>query len=488
MKDVYLATMISLAAAVFGLVAAFARNAFITELLKAVLPYQSGLARVALLRGDRDRPCGHRHHVARTSRRAHGKSAVEVPLAADLPRRRPAAGRWSARILRPVTRPRLGDLGGAFGDLGTLLPLAGGLVIVAGVDPGGFFIAFGLATVLAGLAFRLPMPVQPQKAVAAAAIAEGWRAGWVYGAALGMGVFWLVLAATPLLTWLRQVVPTFIARGVQLGLAFTLGAQAVLLLATSAPLAAVSVVLLAVTLRYRLFGVALTLAAAVALMPRDQSLLTLAPSLPALGLPAAPDVLDGMLRGGLAQMPLTLANAIIATAALTGRYFPERPATERRLAFSTGLMNLGGALLSAGPLCHGAGGLAAQHFYGARTVWKNLIEGALALVLGLFFAPGLSSLLSAFPLPLLGSLLLLVALELLSSAQGLYGWQGWIASGMAVLAVALNIGVAFLGGFVLAYAVRLAVHRGWLPPLKGKTPAEYLARIPQRIFGTARAA
>lgn len=387
-----------------------------------------------------------------------------------------------------MTRPRLGDLGGAFGDLGTLLPLAAGLVIVAGVDPGGFFIAFGLATALAGLAFRLPMPVQPQKAVAAAAIAEGWRAGWVYGAALGMGVFWLVLAATPLLTWLRQVVPTFIARGVQLGLAFTLGAQAVLLLATSAPLAAVSLVLLAVTLRYRLFGVALTLAAAVALMPRDQSLMTLAPSLPALGLPATPDVLDGMLRGGLAQMPLTLANAIIATAALTARYFPQRPATERRLAFSTGLMNLGGALLSAGPLCHGAGGLAAQHFYGARTMWKNLIEGALALVLGLFFAPGLSSLLSAFPMPLLGSLLLLVALELLSSAQGLYGWQGWIASGMAVLAVALNIGVAFVGGFVLAYVVRLAVHRGWLPPLKGKTPAEYLARIPQRIFGTVRAA
>lgn len=43
MKDVYLATMISLATAAFGVVAALARNAFITELLKAVLPDQSGL-------------------------------------------------------------------------------------------------------------------------------------------------------------------------------------------------------------------------------------------------------------------------------------------------------------------------------------------------------------------------------------------------------------------------------------------------------------
>jgi len=47
-----------------------------------------------------------------------------------------------------MRRAHIGDLTGAFGDLGTLLPLAAGLVLVAGVDPAGFFIAFGLATVV----------------------------------------------------------------------------------------------------------------------------------------------------------------------------------------------------------------------------------------------------------------------------------------------------------------------------------------------------
>jgi hypothetical protein len=75
-----------------------------------------------------------------------------------------------------MRQPQLGDLSGAFGDLGTLLPLAAGLVIVSGVDARGFFITFGIATILSGFAFRLPMPVQPQKAVAAAAIAEQWPA------------------------------------------------------------------------------------------------------------------------------------------------------------------------------------------------------------------------------------------------------------------------------------------------------------------------
>lgn len=387
-----------------------------------------------------------------------------------------------------VRRPHLGDLSGAFGDLGTLLPLAAGLVIVSGVDARGFFVTFGIATIVAGFAFRLPLPVQPQKAVAAAAIAEGWPATQVYGAALGMGLLWLVVAATPLLSCLRRVIPAFIARGVQLGLAFTLGGQAVLLLARSVPLAVVGVVILAVTLRYRLLGIALTIAAAIALMPRETLSLAFAPALPTLRLPDLSDAFAGMLAGGIVQMPLTLTNAIITTAALSARYFPDHPVTERRLAISTGLMGLGGAVLSGGPFCHGAGGLAAQHFYGARTVWKNLIEGGLALVLGLFFAPGLSSLLAAFPMPLLGSLLLLVALELLSSAQGLFGWQGWIATGMALLALTTNIGVAFVGGFVLATVVRYSVHQGWLPTLKGKTPAEYLARIPQTIFGSTRSA
>lgn len=363
-----------------------------------------------------------------------------------------------------------------------LLPLAAGLIAIAGVDAGGFFVTFGLATLIAGFAFRLPMPVQPQKAVAAAAITEGWRASTVYGAALGMGVLWLALAATPLLSWVRQAVPAFVARGIQLALAFTLGAQALALLATSLPLAAMSGVLLLITFRYRVAGILLTCATAFLLMPKEALTGALSFSIPVLSLPTGADTIEGLVRGGIAQMPLTLTNAIIATVALTARYFPERAPTERQLAVSTGFMSLGGALLGAGPLCHGAGGLAAQYFYGARTVWKNVLEGTVAIGFGLFFASSISAALAVFPMPLLGALLLLVALELLSSAQGLYGWQGWIATATAVVGAVWNIGAAFVAGLIAAYLLREAVRRGWLPRLKGVTPAELIARIPQRLF------
>ncbi len=43
MRGTYLSTMIALASAAFGVVAALAWNAFITELVKTYLPAQSGL-------------------------------------------------------------------------------------------------------------------------------------------------------------------------------------------------------------------------------------------------------------------------------------------------------------------------------------------------------------------------------------------------------------------------------------------------------------
>src|SRR5690606_17670171 len=125
-------------------------------------------------------------------------------------------------MLRRIPRPVPGDVSGALGDLGTVLPLAAGMVVVTGIDPGAFFITFGIASIAAGMAYRVPLPVQPQKAIAAAAIGQPWAAGMVHGAGLGTGFVWLVLASTPTLNWLGRVVPKFIAQGVQVVLAATL--------------------------------------------------------------------------------------------------------------------------------------------------------------------------------------------------------------------------------------------------------------------------
>jgi len=88
----------------------------------------------------------------------------------------------------------LQELAGSMGDFGTLLPLAIGYIVVCGLDPSGFLVMMGLANIVAGLVYRLPMPIEPMKALAIIAIAQHWTPSMVYASALGMGIVWLVLA------------------------------------------------------------------------------------------------------------------------------------------------------------------------------------------------------------------------------------------------------------------------------------------------------
>ena len=75
-----------------------------------------------------------------------------------------------------------------------------------------------------------------------------------------------------------------------------------------------------------------------------------------------PDALHvaGIIHGGLPQLPLTALNSVVAVCQLSGDLFPGREARPAFVAASVGLMNLVGPWLGALPVCHGAGGLAAQ--------------------------------------------------------------------------------------------------------------------------------
>jgi sulfate permease, SulP family len=63
------------------------------------------------------------------------------------------------------------ELAGSLGDLGTLLPIVIGMILINKLSPTTVFLAFGLFYLMTGLYYRLPVPVQPLKAVGAIAIA-----------------------------------------------------------------------------------------------------------------------------------------------------------------------------------------------------------------------------------------------------------------------------------------------------------------------------
>src|SRR5512139_4023106 len=126
----------------------------------------------------------------------------------------------------------LRELAGSMGDFGTLLPLAIGYIVVCGLDPAGFLVMMGLANIVTGLVYRLPMPIEPMKVLAVMAIAQRWSPSMVYASGFAMGVLWLVFAATNLIGWIARITPKSVIYGIQITLGILLAVEALKMLST----------------------------------------------------------------------------------------------------------------------------------------------------------------------------------------------------------------------------------------------------------------
>jgi hypothetical protein len=100
--------------------------------------------------------------------------------------------------------------------------------------------------------------------------------------------------------------------------------------------------------------------------PDVLSQLSFGPSALQLVIPTLQQFKAGVLKAGLAQLPLTSLNSCIAVTQLAQQLFPQRLQKDGwrwrpgPVAVSVGLMNLVGCWWGAFPCCHGSGGLAAQ--------------------------------------------------------------------------------------------------------------------------------
>ena len=188
-------------------------------------------------------------------------------------------------------------------------------------------------------------------------------------------------------------------------------------------------------------------------------------TLPPLTLPRLSDVWQAMLLAGFAQVPLSITNAVIATAALIGEYFPDKAVSERKLMLNMGVMNVVASLFGGMPMCHGAGGLAGQYYFGARTGGTPILEGLIEVGIGLFLSRSIANVMAAFPMALVGGMMFLVGIQLGKGAVKLRGWKLALCLVTVGLSVAVNMAVGFLVGLALAYGVRALKRRRALPCL-----------------------
>ena len=326
-----------------------------------------------------------------------------------------------------------GDLGGALGDLGTLLPFLVGFIVLAGVHPTAILLAFGLCLIAVGWRLGIPFPVQPMKAVGAAALASAAVGGHNMPAVLALaalitGVFWLIAAWSGLARWLARHVSRDVIHGVVLGLGIALIVAGLRRIEGDAVLGAASVVLALVLLGR---GGWLTMPALMAVgwavgswrQPELLQALASAPWAPHLPAPQwptfnQPGVWLAAIGLAAAQIPLTFGNAILGIVAETRRLFPAVALDENRAARGTGLMNLLAGGLGAPPMCFGAGGMAAQVACGARTGRAPIFLGSMLLLAGLFASGQLTALLSLLPAGTLGAMLFVAGFSLTIGTAG----------------------------------------------------------------------
>jgi MFS superfamily sulfate permease-like transporter len=122
----------------------------------------------------------------------------------------------------------------------------------------------------------------------------------------------------------------------------------------------------------------------------------------------------------IGQLPLTTLNSIIAVCALSQDLLPGIPAPSvTSIGISVGLMNLSATWFGGMPVCHGAGGLAAQYRFGARSGASVIVLGTFKVLLGLIFGETLVGLLGHYPKSILGIMVLAAGLELAKVGQSL---------------------------------------------------------------------
>ncbi len=350
---------------------------------------------------------------------------------------------------------------GAFGDLGTDLPLLAGMILTAKLDAASVLILFGVMQILTGLLYRIPMPVQPLKAMATLVISQHLSGNILFGGGIAIGLTMGILAFSGALDLLAKWMALPVVRGLQLGLAMQLGLLALKDYAardglTGYALALVAFLLILLLQRRAypaaLFALGLGVLYAIFVSP-DSARLTLDALTPSLSLPKpyAPtlnDIAQGFFLLALPQIALSIGNSILATARATQDLFPDAAISVRRLGLSYAAMNLFAPLFSGVPVCHGVGGLAGHYAFGARTAGSVIIYGGFYVLLGLCFSASFEALLYAFPMPLLGVMLLFEAVALSRVALALDREHNLGVTALTALIV-LGLPYGFLVGLLL---------------------------------------
>jgi MFS superfamily sulfate permease-like transporter len=289
--------------------------------------------------------------------------------------------------------------------------------------------------------------------------------------ALVLGVVFAVLGGSGLLGRVARVFPLPIIRGVQLSVGLLLcrlawelvTAPPVVLVDHTRPAwwlvgGGIGVAVAALVLRRRGISLVLLGVAIVGMVAAYHGSLALGPSpirSPKLSWSTFATAAVVLV---LPQLPLTFAEACLATADTARVYFGAAASRVRpgRLAISLGVADLVAGGIGGIPMCHGAGGMTAHRSFGARTGGAPIMLGSALVAVGLVLGASLTAILAGFPVPILAGLLAVAGMLHVTLLKDLrHPAHRALALAVGLAGVLSNLAVALAGALVIWWIGRV---------------------------------
>lgn len=379
------------------------------------------------------------------------------------------------------------EFAGSLGDLGTLIPLSVALIVINGLNATAVFLMVGLFYIATGWYFKLPIPVQPLKVVAAVAIASELDAQTIAASGYLMGIILLFIAGTGIINSLAKLFTKPIVRGIQLGLGLILITKGLsfvgkdeLLIGGTKKLLTFGSFFLPLNLIVGLVGFIIVillltnkrLPAAIGVLlfgliisVSQGSLSNIDWNIGYVQLqifkPNTDQLITALILLVIPQIPLTIGNAIVSTSDIARSFFGDdkiKRTTFKGFSASMGIANIGAGAVLGMPMCHGAGGLAAHYRFGARTGGANLMVGTVFLIIAIVFGSIAISILGIIPYAILGVLLVFAGLELAMLIGDIKEKKDFfvvfLIAGIAVATT--NLSIAFIAGMVVLELLKIA--------------------------------
>ncbi|CAO3623781.1 unnamed protein product [Cunninghamella blakesleeana] len=380
----------------------------------------------------------------------------------------------------------LQEVSGSLGDLGTYLPILISLTVGGQINLTSTLWFSGIFNILSGFYFQACVPTQPMKSIAASVLAANMSIQENMAAGIGVGAVLFFLGASRTINLVGNYTPIAVIRGIQLGTGFSLINTAFkmvknlswnMISETNANQWADNNVwlLLGFIFVFSCYHTKIPSALILFLIGIMFAFIQLyyphapanSPGRPVIGgyypdtiiRPTPSEFRDGFVNAGLGQIPLSVLNSVIGLCSLIDDLFPDKHTNNNEVSMSVGVMNLIQCFFGAMPLCHGAGGLAGQYRFGARSETSVIMLGTAKLILGILFGKSLVGIFSLFPKSILAIMLFVSSIELASAAKAVTAGETdenkktekWIIMLVTAAVISIyNTGIGFLAGLVAA--------------------------------------